>query len=265
MVKLKQIKCYVLDMDGTIYLSRKVLPGAKELLRFFDNHDIPYFFFTNNSSKSPMTYIDKLSSLGFGSYSRNSVITSGDVTAKYIKETFGENAGIYLVGTPLLREQFEEAGIRCLDNEKPDCLVVGFDTTYNFEKASRATDLLRDGIPFIATNVDAVCPLEGGRVLPDCASMCAMLTYATGRTPKFLGKPSHETAAFIKDRAGVSFDEIAVIGDRLYTDMHLAIDNGMCSVGVLSGEMTQEDIDSSPVKPDYLFTGVDELLENLQQ
>lgn len=265
MNRLKQIKCFVLDMDGTIYLGSKVLPGAKELLEFFDSHGILYFFFTNNSSKSPTDYIHKLESLNFGRYSRNSIITSGDVTVQYIKKTFGENAAVYLVGTPSLQKHFEAAGIRCLDNEKPDCIVVGFDTTYNFDKASHATDLLQDGVPFLATNIDAVCPLEGGRVLPDCASMCAMLTHATGRKPKFLGKPSSETAMFIKDKAGFSFDEIAVIGDRLYTDMHLAMDNGMCSIGVLSGEMTLEDVNNSPVKPDYLFTGVDELLEKLKQ
>ena len=260
MERLKQIKCYVLDMDGTIYLGSKVLPGAKELLRLFDERGIAYFFFTNNSSKSPTAYIEKLEALGFGSYDRDKIITSGDVTIKYLKDTFGKTPSVYLVGTPLLKAQFQSTGIQCMEEGLPDCVVVGFDTTYSFEKASRATDLLREGLPFVATNIDAVCPLEGGKVLPDCASMCAMLTYATGVKPKFLGKPSHETAAYIKEMAGVKFEDIAVIGDRLYTDMHLAMDNSMCSIGVLSGEMTKEDIDNSPDKPDFLFSGVDELL-----
>ncbi len=263
MDNLKRIKSYVFDMDGTIYLGSNVLPGAKELLKLFDERNISYFFFTNNSSKSPQAYTDKLKALGFGSYKREKIITSGDVTIKYIKDTFGESPSVYLVGTPLLKEQFQSAGITCLEQGLPHCVVVGFDTTYSFEKASRATDLLREGIPFLATNIDAVCPLEGGKVLPDCASMCAMLTHATGVKPKFLGKPSHETAAYIKKKTAVDFNEIAVIGDRLYTDMHLAIDNGMCSIGVLSGEMTKEDIENSTDKPDYLFSGVDELLNRL--
>lgn len=264
MKRLKKIKCFVLDMDGTIYLGGRVLPGAKELLELFEKRDIPYFFFTNNSSKSPDAYIEKLQSLGFGSYNRNKIITSGDVTADYIKKTFGNDAKIYLVGTPSLKEHFEAEGICCIENETPDCVVVGFDTTYNFNKASRATDLLREGLPFLATNIDAVCPLDGGKVLPDCASMCAMLTYATGSKPKFLGKPFPETAKYISSKAGVAFEDIAVIGDRLYTDMHLAIDNGMCSIGVLSGEMTKEDIDNSEQKPNYVLTGVDELLIKLK-
>ena len=265
MNSLKHVKCYILDMDGTIYLGSEVLPGAKELLHFFDEHGISYFFFTNNSSKSPAAYTQKLGALGFGSFGRDRIITSADVTAKYIKEAFGDDASVYLVGTPSLKEQFEAQGIRCLEKGLPSCVVVGFDTTYSFEKAARATDLLLQGVPFLATNVDAVCPLEGGKVLPDCASMCAMLTHATGKKPKFLGKPSQETAAYIRQKAGVEPREIAVVGDRLYTDMHLAIDNGMCSVGVLSGEMTKEDIENSPDKPDYILSGVDELLTNLRR
>lgn len=264
MDKLKNTECFVLDMDGTIYLSSRVLPGAKELLTLFEQRNIPYFFFTNNSSKSPLAYIEKLKGLGFGEFPREKIITSGDVTADYIIKTFGPQAKVYLVGTPSLKEHFEGAGITCVNDEMPDCVVVGFDTTYDFNKASRATDLLRKGVPFLATNVDAVCPLDGGKVLPDCASMCAMLTHATGKKPKFLGKPFFETAQYIKNKAGMPYEKIAVVGDRLYTDMQLAIDNGMCSIGVLSGEMTEDDINSSDKKPDYIFSGVSELLEAIK-
>ncbi|MBT3320047.1 MAG: HAD-IIA family hydrolase [Clostridia bacterium] len=260
---LQQFKCFVFDMDGTIYLSSRVIPGAKELFKMLDERNIPYFFFTNNSSRSPKAYIEKLERLGFGSYKREKIITSGDVTVDYIKKTFGSSPSVYLVGTPSLHEHFESSSIRITSDETPDCLVVGFDTTYNFEKASKAVDLLREGVPFLATNVDAVCPLDGGDVLPDCASMCAMLTHATGRKPKFLGKPSFETAQYIKNKAGVQFEEIAVVGDRLYTDMHLAMDNGMCAIGVLSGEMTQADIDASEQKPSFVFDSVADLHKKL--
>ena len=141
---------------------------------------------------------------------------------------------------------------------------MGFDTTYDFKKASRAVDLLRAGVPFLATNVDAVCPLEGGRVLPDCASICAMLTHATGRKPKYLGKPFPETAAYIVDYTGIPAEKIAVVGDRLYTDMRVAVDNGMVAIGVLSGEMTRADIDASDIKLHYLFDSVKELLDTLK-
>jgi HAD superfamily hydrolase (TIGR01450 family) len=251
-------------MDGTIYLEDRVLRGAHDLISYFDNHEIPYYFFTNNSSKSPNDYIEKLARLKFGTYDRTRIITSGDVTAEYLKRRFGSCPSAFVVGTPPLIEQLTAAGITCTDTKRPDCVLVAFDTTYHYAKAKHAVDLLRDDVPFLATNIDAVCPLDNGAVLPDCASICAMLTVATGKHPKYLGKPFAETAQFIEHATGVPLGQTAVIGDRLYTDMHLALDNGMIAIGVLSGEMTQQDIDASDAKPHFLFSGVDELLVNLQ-
>ena len=264
MYQLKDIECYIFDMDGTIYLGDQVLPGARELLAWLDYARIPYYFFTNNSSKSPDDYIEKLRKLGFGDYERSRIITSAHVTISYIRKTYGDNAVVYTVGTPSLLSQLSDTGFDVSDTRTPDCVLVGFDTTYDFKKASRAVDLLREDIPFLATNIDAVCPLEGGKVLPDCASICAMLTHASGHEPKYLGKPFPETADYIVNYTGIPAEKTAVVGDRLYTDMLVALNNGMCAIGVLSGEMTQADIDASDAKPHLLFSGVDELLQALQ-
>ncbi|MGI5849595.1 MAG: HAD-IIA family hydrolase [Christensenellales bacterium] len=264
MIPLNQIQCFILDMDGTIYLGGQVILGAHELLGLFEKRNIPYYFFTNNSSKSPEDYLYKLEELDFGKFSRDKLITSGDVTALYILNTFGKNAKAYVVGTESLIKQLTLKGIDCSDSKHPDCVVVGFDTTYTFDKAKRAVDLLRHGVPFLATNIDAVCPLEGGQVLPDCASICAMLTHATGKHPKYLGKPFVETAAYIKKATGVPPNKTAIIGDRLYTDMRLALDNGMCAIGVLSGEMTQRDIDHSDSPLHYVFNSVLDLFMSMK-
>ncbi len=265
MQQLKDIDCYILDMDGTIYLGNQELPGAREFLDYLDSVRIPYLFFTNNSSKSPDDYIEKLKNLGFGDYALGSIITSAHVAISYIRKIHGKNAIVYAVGTPSLLTQLSDAGFDVSDTRSPDCVLVGFDTTYDFKKATRAVELLREGIPFLATNIDAVCPLEGGKVLPDCASICAMLTHATGREPKYLGKPFPETAEYIVEYTGVPAEKIAVVGDRLYTDMMVALNNGMCAIGVLSGEMTQADIDASDAKPHLLYSGVDALLERLKE
>ena len=264
MVQLKDIGCYIFDMDGTIYLGDQVIPGARELLAYFDASGTPYYFFTNNSSKSPDDYTAKLSRLGFGLYDQSRIITSAHVAMRYIRRAYGDGASVYAVGTPSLLSQLTAAGFDVSDTRKPDCVLVGFDTTFDFSKASRAVDLLRDGVPFLATNIDAVCPLEGGRVLPDCASICAMLTHATGCAPKFLGKPFAETAEYIVDYTGIPAERTAVIGDRLYTDIRVAVDNGMVAIGVLSGEMTQADIDAGNTKPHYLFDSVKGLLDALR-
>ena len=265
MIPLQKIECFILDMDGTLYLSDSLIDGSRELLSLFDEKGIPYFFFTNNSSKSPDNYVKKLMSIGLGHHSKDRIITSGDVTADYIINNYGSHASVYVVGTDPLIEQLTSAGIDCIENEKPDCLVVGFDTSFCYDKAKKAVDLLRAGVPFLATNIDAVCPLEGGVVLPDCASICAMLTHATGRQPKFLGKPFFETADYIIKATKCQPQQIAVVGDRLYTDIRLAADNGMCSVGVLSGEMTKQDIDNSAFKLDYLFNSVKDLYKELSK
>ena len=265
MIPLHEIECFILDMDGTIYLEDRVLNGAHNLIRYFDTRHIPYYFFTNNSSKSPNDYVEKLERLKLGKYDRSRIITSGDVAADYLIERFGDHPKAYIVGTPPLIAQLTEADIIYTDDDRPDCVLVAFDTTYNYEKAKRAVDLLRKGLPFLATNIDAVCPLDNGGVLPDCASICAMLTVATGRNAKYLGKPFAETAQYIQRATGIPLGKTAVIGDRLYTDMHLALDNGMIAIGVLSGEMTQQDIDDSDVKPHYVFGDAQDLLRSLER
>ncbi len=253
MISLRDIECFILDMDGTIYLSERLLPGAKELLALLGERKIPYYFFTNNSSKSADDYIDKLQKLGLGNYSRRSLITSSDVIAEYIINTYGKHAKSYVVGTPEFLEQLGKEGIDCISEGMPDCLVVGFDTTLTYEKANHAVELIREGVPFLAANMDAVCPLDGGKVLVDCGSICAMLTHATGVKPKFFGKPFAETAEYIRKITNIPLSKTAIVGDRLYTDMRFADDNGMCAIGLLSGEMTREDIEKSDINIDYLF------------
>ena len=265
MISLHDIECFILDMDGTIYLGERVLPGAAELLRLLEGRGKAYYFFTNNSSASAYDYITKLGRLGLGAYERKSIITSVDVTIDYITDTYGANASAYILGTPALFEQLKSAGIECAESGRPDCLVVGFDTTLCYERANIALELLREGVPFLGVNIDAVCPLDGGKVLLDCGSICAMLTHASGVKPKFLGKPFAETAEYICKTTGIPPEKTAVVGDRLYTDMRFAAENGMCSIGVLSGEMTLEDIDKSDLKLDYIFSGAKELYDNLMQ
>jgi HAD superfamily hydrolase (TIGR01450 family) len=215
MIPLNDIQCYILDMDGTIYLGERVLPGAVELLRLFEERGVPYYFFTNNSSTSADNYLIKLERLGFGTYARKNMITSVDVTSDYINKTFGSGAKAYVVGTPALIEQLSGAGINCAAAEKPDCLVVGFDTTLVYEKANKALELIREGVPFLGINMDAVCPLDGGKVLLDCGSICAMLTHASGVKPKFLGKPFAETAEYISNITNIPLCKTAVYGHAL--------------------------------------------------
>lgn len=262
---LRDLQCFVFDMDGTINLGETPIDGAKDLISFLQARRIPFFFFTNNSSASPEAYAEKLQRLGFSGIGRERIVTSGDVMAHFLKQKFS-HPHIYLAGTPSLAKQLREQGIALLPPDTPsaDAVVIGFDTTFSFEKATAACRLIAAGVPFFATNIDRVCPLEAGAFLPDCGSICAMLEHATGVAPKFVGKPFAETVDYILAKAGTPPERTAMVGDRLYTDIATAKNGGIVGIAVLSGEISQADIDASPIQPDYTLFSVKELYEAIR-
>ena len=182
---LKRTKLFVLDMDGTFYLGNQILPGAADFLKAVEKAGKQYLFFTNNSSRSPRDYMAKLEKMGCP-ITRDQIMTSGDVTIRYLQTHYPDKT-VYLVGTPPLVESFQEAGIP-LVNEKPDIVVIGFDTTLTYEKLSNACTFIREGALFLATHLDINCPTETG-FIPDCGSFCAAISLSTGKQPKYLGKP----------------------------------------------------------------------------
>jgi HAD superfamily hydrolase (TIGR01450 family) len=192
-------------------------------------------------------------------------MTSGDVMIHYLL-TKQERPQIYLAGTPELEEQFRQAGVGLLpqDCKTADFAVLGFDTTYAFDKADTLCRLVADGVPFLATNIDRVCPLEGGRFWPDCGSMAAMITRATGIEPKFVGKPFRETVDYVLAKTGTPRERIAMVGDRLYTDIQTAVNGGVNGIAVLSGEIGYEDIAQSEITPDYIFDSVRDIYDILR-
>lgn len=254
---LSEIECFVLDMDGTINLGDTPIPGAHELIRLLSGQGIPYYFFTNNSSRSPLAYVDRLHRLGFAQVGREQIMTSGDVMIEYLKR-HAKEPRIYLAGTPALEEQFTQAGIRLLGPgcTDADFAVLGFDTTFDYGKADTLCRLVAAGVPFLATNMDRVCPLEDGAFLPDCGSMAALIEHATGTAPLFVGKPARETAQYILARARTDPSRTAIVGDRLYTDIQTAVNGGLVGVAVLSGEIGWEDIEAGSVRPDYVLNSV---------
>lgn len=252
---LKEIKLFVLDMDGTFYLGDKLIDGSLGFLEKLDKTNREFLFFTNNSSHTGAFYKKKLA--GMGCYvDEDKIVTSGDVTIKYLKATHS-GARVYLAGTELLRDSFIKAGIRLVD-DNPDVVVLSFDTTLTYEKISHMCTYIRNGAHFLATHMDLNCPTEEG-FMPDCGAMCAMVEASTGVKPKYLGKPFIETVDMIKLITGCNNDELAFVGDRLYTDIATAVNNGITGILVLSGETSPEDVDGSAVKPDYIFDSLEAL------
>lgn len=256
---LEEIDLFVLDMDGTFYLGDIILEGSLDFLKKVEDAGKHYIFFTNNSSKSPENYIQKLAKMNC-SIERNQIMTSGDVTIEFLKRNRTEKK-VYLVGTPALEESFREAGIS-LVTENPDIVVIGFDTTLTYEKLERACTFIRNGAEFLATHLDINCPTEDG-FIPDCGAMCALISLSTAKEPKYLGKPFKETMEMVLAKTGFEKERVAFVGDRLYTDVATGVKNGAKGILVLSGETKLEDIEKSDVKPDAVFDSIGEMANYL--
>lgn len=257
---LQETELFVLDMDGTFYLDHEILDGSLEFLEQVKRLGKRFVFFTNNSSKSPNTYIEKLRKMNCP-ITRDQILTSGDVMIHYLKE-HAPGKSVYLVGTPDLQENFRENGI-LLTEEQPDIVVVGFDLTLTYEKLSRACLYIRNGAEFLATHMDINCPTHEG-FIPDCGSMCAAITLSTGKEPTYVGKPFKETVEYVLAKTGADLKTVTFVGDRLYTDVKTGVENGAHGILVLSGETGFDDVAVSDVSPDAIFSGLGEMAEMLK-
>ena len=262
--KIKNIELFLLDMDGTIYLENNVFKGSREFIDLLNNQHKKYIFLTNNSSKNVNDYINKLLNLGF-KVNKENMFTSAQATTIYLNEK-KKNASLYVVGTKSLKEELKNNGFKiCEDvNQDIDYLVIGFDTELDYKKLKDACYLLNKGIEYIATNPDLVCPIENNMYIPDCGSICNMIKTATNREPIYIGKPKREMVDIVAKKENIPLEKIAIIGDRLYTDIACGINAGIISICVLTGETSKEDIENSEFKPTYVFKSINDIYEILK-
>lgn len=262
-MSLQNLKYFALDMDGTIYLGQRLLPGAKEFLEYLTTSGRKYVFLTNNSSKNKQSYVNKLTALGLPA-DIEQILTSGEATALYIK-TLKPNARIFLLGTPDLEQEFISHGFS-LTESAPDFVVLGFDQTLHYAKLTEACHLIREGVPFIATHPDINCPTdERSGYIPDVGAMLELIYASTGKKAKIIGKPYQEIIDVLLAKLNCRREETAMVGDRLYTDIKLAENAGISGILVLSGETKETDLATANVRPDYVFNGVYEITAALQQ
>jgi len=251
MKPLTEIETYLLDMDGTIYLSDYVYPCTLPFLSLLKAQGKRYIFLTNNSSTNKTAYLERLDRLGIP-VDGDSVFTSGEATTIYLSAQ-KPGARVFLCGTPDLEEEFRQAGFTLTDRD-PDYAVLGFDKTLTYEKLVKLCDFVRAGLPFIATHPDFNCPVTGG-FIPDTGSMLALVKASTGRDPDYIvGKPNRGIVDALARKYGLPLDTMAMVGDRLYTDIAVGVNAGITSILVLSGESTLDDLAVSDVKPDYVFS-----------
>lgn len=276
--KLSKVKHVSLDMDGTIYLGSRLFPFTMAFLERLDRLGIGHSFLTNNPTKSVADYIDKLAAMGIHADEGN-MYTTSLAAIDYIKGHMPSAKRLFMLGTPSMARQFEKAGFEaCADDpaDVPDALVVAFDPTLTYERLCRAAWWASQGIPYVATNPDRVCPTDQPTVLVDCGSLQKCIEHATGRRPDIvLGKPDPTMLLGICARHGLKPEEMAMVGDRIYTDTAMAHNAGAVGVLVLSGETTLQtaldvahDAESNPAPeffpPDVIARDIAELGDLLE-
>ncbi|MGE5529942.1 MAG: HAD-IIA family hydrolase [Patescibacteria group bacterium] len=257
--RLRRVKTFILDLDGTFYLGDRILPGSLRLAARLEALGKEFVFVTNNSSRQGRYYADKITRLGLP-VQAGQVFTSGEATIRYLRR-IGCPRGIWVAGTPDLEEEFRAAGFEP-NSTHPAMAVLGFDLGFTYDKLSRLCALVRGGTPFIATHPDLNCPTSGGPV-PDCGALAAAVTAATGVRPKVIGKPFPEMVEAIRDKYGLERDNVAIAGDRLYTDIAMGRAAGILAILVLSGETRPGDLDGSPHQPDLTLADLGELADLL--
>ncbi|MCQ2435890.1 MAG: HAD-IIA family hydrolase [Clostridia bacterium] len=267
--KLNDIRLFLFDMDGTIYLGYDLFPFTIELLKTIREQGKHYLFITNNSSMNVSAYVKKLAKLGVEA-TEDDFLTSAQVTAMYINENLSGKK-LYVAGTKSFVEELKSSTGIITEEMSDDIegVIMGYDTELTYGKLWDISKILTEkDIPYIASNPDLVCPTEFGYV-PDCGSVAEMIYNATKKRPYFIGKPRPEMPLFaVKKMAErdpmINLDTTLVIGDRLYTDIASGINAGVHTMLVFSGETTREQAEISEYKPDFALDDCGVLLDILK-
>jgi len=263
---LRAIRHVALDMDGTIYKGGTLFDFTPPFLARLNELGIGHTFLTNNSSRSLKDYLKHLQKMGIEA-TADQMYTSTFSAIDYLRERLPQAKKLFVLGTPSLIQEFAESGFEIMrDQQEPDAVVVGFDTGLVFSRLCQTAWWIKQGKPFIATHPDRICPTDLPTVLVDCGAVCACLESATGRTPTaVLGKPDPWMLKGILARTGLQPHELAMVGDRLYTDMAMAHRAGVFGVLVLTGEAALSDVDKCPQPPDLVVPSLKEFGEMLSE
>lgn len=259
-MNIADVRCFLLDMDGTFYLGGELIEGSLDFIDRVLATGRNYMFLTNNSSHNANFYVEKLRRMGLET-DRSHILTSGEATCEKLRALYpGKRA--FVLGNEYLLEEFKEAGVP-VDDANPDIVVVGFDTTLDYDKMRRVCDFVRAGLPYIATHPDFNCPTETG-FMPDIGAILAFIEASAGRRPDLVvGKPNTGIVEAVLRRTGLRVDQLAMVGDRLYTDIETGLRSGMLSILVMSGETTERMLAESDTVPDLKFDRLSDMIPML--
>lgn len=259
--QLKKIDCYLFDMDGTIYIERELIDGAKETIDFLREQGKKVIFLTNNSSVSAKYYVNKVNGLGIDC-TINEIYTSGNATTEFLNSKYKDKT-VYLVGTNELKKEFERANIKLVE-ENPDIVCLAYDKELTYKKLVKATRYINGGAIYIATHPDINCPAKPFYE-PDIGSFMALIEKSTGKKPSTIcGKPYAPIAEGIEKRVGMPANKIAMVGDRLMTDIRFGNLNNFTSVLVLSGETNMDMYNSTDIEAKVILNSIFDIKHTLK-
>ena len=262
METFSDIKCFIVDMDGTFYLGEELLPGALEFADAIEKTGRRFFFFTNNSSHNEEECLERLRKIGYDKPGMR-VIISSHVTIDFLRRN-RPGKKVFLLGNENLTNDFLAAGVKLTD-EDPDIVVLGFDTTLTYDKINKAARFLAAGKEYMATHPDDNCPLKNGFMV-DTGSMMAMFRQSTGRMPSvILGKPYGYTVDYVTHLINCERHEIAFVGDRLATDIAIGAQNGLKTALVFTGVTSPSQYERSGIRASATFANIGELGKLLLQ
>lgn len=265
--RLRGIRHVALDMDGTIYMGMSLFDYTKPFLARLKQMGITYSFLTNNPSTSIADYLKKLAGMGIEA-TADEMYTTALATIDYLKTHLPSAKRLFILGTQSMTSEFVKAGFEVAEDsadDRPDAVVVAFDKTLSYARLCRAAWWIQQGLPYVATNPDRVCPTDEPTVLVDCGSICKCLEHATSRQPDItLGKPDPTMLTGVRQRYGLQPHQIAMVGDRIYTDIEMAHNAGAFGVLVLSGETTDEVAAAAAKQPHLTVANIGELGELLE-
>lgn len=253
------IKAFICDMDGVIYKSPNLIPGALDFIQRLKDGNFKFLFLTNSSYHTTGYMVSRLKEMGIDAEEEN-IFTSAIATANFLQYQTKDRDGIcsaYVIGGAGLMVELEKIGVE-ITNSKPDYVIVGETEEYDYEKIIEATHLIHEGARFIATNSDLTGPTQRGPV-PACGALVAPLERVTGVKPYFLGKPNPAMMYWARKRLGARSHQCFMIGDRMDTDIIGGLESGMTTCLVLSGVTSRKAADKYPYKPDYIFNSVGDI------
>ncbi len=249
-------KSVLSDMDGVLYRGKELVEGTKDFVHRMIETKTRFLFLTNNSELTPLDLKKRMEDFGINGLNEDNFITWAMATALFLKSQ-KPGCPVYVIGENGLLSELEKDGFTITD-DKPDYVVVGRTTGFNFKMLKTAVNMIRNGAKFVATNPDVVDPSENG-LEPACGSILAAIEAASGKKPYIIGKPNALMMMIARKKLGSRSSETIMIGDRMDTDIVAGLEAGMTTCLVLSGVTTLDMIDQFPYRPDYIFKHIGEI------